>query len=129
MEVRASRMEGRGYMRALSIPHVPLRDPQRIGTLRISTDGTPVAMSVRMTLRSAFPKNLDATIIVVISTSLAILGANHFDRSGPDRALLRQIKEMRDTQRHAYETPANCNENIACQKSSAPSNLERYAQR
>ncbi len=58
-----------------------------------------VATTPRMSLRNAVPQNVQATIIVVISTGLAIFGAHHFERSGPDRELLRQLRVMHEARR------------------------------
>ena len=58
-----------------------------------------VAIDVDMSLRSALLQNVEAAVIVVISTGLAIFGAHHFERSGPDRQLLRQLREMQEVPR------------------------------
>jgi hypothetical protein len=55
--------------------------------------GTSVAMSRVMIPCNVFAKNLEAAVVVAISTGLAIAGANFIDRSGPDRELLRQLRE------------------------------------
>ncbi len=56
-----------------------------------------------MSLRSDVTKKWEATAVVVISTVLAIVGADHFERSGPDRELLRQLKEMQQAQQECSE--------------------------
>jgi hypothetical protein len=56
-----------------------------------------------MSPRSTVTKKLEATIIVVVSAGLAIFSADHFERSGPDRELLRQLKEMQQARRERGE--------------------------
>ncbi len=58
---------------------------------------------LRMNPRNVVKKNLEAIIIVVVSTGLAILSADHFERSGPDHVLLRQLKEIQEARRERNE--------------------------
>lgn len=52
-----------------------------------------------MSPRNYLKKNLEAAIVVALSTGLAIVSANHFEQSGPDHALLRQLEEMHEARR------------------------------
>jgi hypothetical protein len=47
----------------------------------------------------AIVKKLDAAIIVLVAVGLAFFGADRVGRSGPDRELLRQLKEMQEARR------------------------------
>src|SRR5690349_21024965 len=52
-----------------------------------------------MSPRKTITKKLEATFIVMVSTGLAIFSAERFERSGPDRELLRHLKEMQEARR------------------------------
>lgn len=47
-------------------------------------------------LRLGLTKKFEAILIVVVSTGLAIFSADQFQRSGPDRELLRELREMHE---------------------------------
>lgn len=49
--------------------------------------------------RKYLTKNLEAAIVVALSTGLAIVSANHFEQTGPDHALLRQLEEMHEARK------------------------------
>lgn len=52
-----------------------------------------------MSPRNYLKKNMEAAIVVALSTGLAIVGANHFEQSGPDHVLLQQLKEEQHSRR------------------------------
>lgn len=54
--------------------------------------GMQVAISGIMSPRDYLKKNLDAAIVVALSSGLAIVGATHFEQSGPDHELLQQLR-------------------------------------
>jgi len=58
-----------------------------------------VAMGPVMSPRNYLKKNMEAAIVVALSTGLAIVSANHFEQSGPDHALLEQLKEGQHSRR------------------------------
>ncbi len=102
---------------------------QQTARIRISIHGTSIAMSQGMSLPYALKRSADATVIVVISTTLAILGANHFERSGPDRQLLEQLKAMHQA-RDAREQDGQTSGVMVCPDKAFPASIaERYAQR
>lgn len=82
-----------------------------------------------MNLGSDVTKKLEATIIVVVSTVLAIIGADHFERSGPDRELLRQLKEMKEAQQECSDNTEVC-PSMQYRTSAPPAHpLHRFAER
>lgn len=54
--------------------------------------GMLVAIGGIMSPRDYLRKNLDAAIVVALSTGLAIVSATHFEQSGPDHELLQQLR-------------------------------------
>lgn len=82
-----------------------------------------------MNPRSVVKKNLEATIVVVVSTVLAIWGADHFERSGPDRELLRQLKEMQEARRERGQNAEMHYLNHARGNASTSRTVDRYARR
>lgn len=54
--------------------------------------GMQVAIDGIMSPRDYLKKNLDAAIVVALSSGLAIVGATHFEQSGPDHELLQQLR-------------------------------------
>jgi hypothetical protein len=82
-----------------------------------------------MNLRSAATKKLEVTVIVVFSSGLAILSADHFQRSGPDRELLRQLKEMQQAQQACEEREDVCHSAPHRWNGPPPGALHRYAER
>ncbi len=84
---------------------------------------------LRMNPRSVVKKNLEVATIVVVSTILAIGGADHFERSGPDRKLLRQLKEMQEARRERGQNVGMHYLNHARSNASTSRTMDRYAQR
>lgn len=83
---------------------------------------SPASMSPRNTIT----KKLEAIFIVVVSSGLAILSADRLERSGPDRELLRQLKEMQEARR-AQDGNAEHPHPVYGRGNAPP--LPRYAQR
>lgn len=82
-----------------------------------------------MSLRNASTKKLEATIIVVVSTGLAIISAHHFEHSGPDEVLLRQLKEMQEARENGGDEMANPRPVHGSWETSPLPVFEKYAQR
>jgi hypothetical protein len=82
-----------------------------------------------MNLRSDVTKKLEATVVVVVSTVLAIVGADHFERSGPDRELLRQLKEMKEARQECSDNVEVCPPRHHRWNAPPPHLTHRYAER
>lgn len=58
----------------------------------VATFGMQVAIAGIMSPRDSLKKNLEAAIVVALSTGLAIVGAHHVEQSEPDHELLQQLR-------------------------------------
>lgn len=95
MEVRASRVERRTSIE-LHLPHtaIAISAPAAVSTPALHV-GMTIATVCVMSLRNTFANEVVA--IAAMSTTLAIVAAWYFERSGPDYTFLRQLEEAQKT--------------------------------